>query len=121
MGGWSWFTAPAWSLQMGERLVRDVHPAEVSMPDGQVLTGVRVFVTSERLIVFSADAQRQIRQVLNTPLAQPCSVPASRNTLGAGALEARLADGGTAWINRGQGCGCSSPLKTLGPPVPWNA
>ena len=103
-----------------ELLRRDVHPAEVSMPDGTVHMGVRVFVTNRRLIAYRATPDRQIELVLNEYLQEPCTVPASRNTLGQGALEARLLDGGTAWINRGQGCGCGSPLLALGSPAPWH-
>lgn len=101
-----------------ERLVRDVHPAEIALPDGTVLTGVRVFVTNRRLIAYRATADRRIERVLDVALEQPCTVPASRGSL-IGRLEARLADGGTAWINRGQGCGCHSPLKALTGPVSW--
>lgn len=101
-----------------ERLVRDVHPAELALPDGTVLTGVRVFVTSHRLIAYRATADRQIEKAVELDLQQPCSVPASRGSL-IGRLEARLADGGTAWVNRGQGCGCHSPLKALAGPVSW--
>lgn len=106
------------AVAVGERLVRDVHPAELALPDGQVLTGARVFVTSERLLAYRATPDRRIERAVDLELAQPCSVPASRNTLH-GALEVRLADGGTAWINRGRGCGCSSPLKALAAPVSW--
>jgi hypothetical protein len=102
-----------------ELLRRDVHPAEVSLPDGQIITGVRVFVTSHRLVAFKVSESREIVKVLDLELEQPCTVPADRGTLGAGRLEVRLADGHTAWVNRGQGCGCGSPLKALGPPVPW--
>lgn len=101
---------------MTERLHRDVHPAEVTLED-RAMTGVRVFVTSERLLAYQAHAG-QIHQVLDEPLAQPASVPASRSTL-QGSLEVRLADGRTAWINRGAGCGCGSPLKALVAPVGW--
>ncbi|HET6866293.1 MAG TPA: hypothetical protein VFH80_10230 [Solirubrobacteraceae bacterium] len=103
-----------------ERLVRDVHPAEVALPDGRVLTNVRAFVTDRRLLVYWATPNRQIVRQLDAELEQPCSVPASRGTLSANArLEVRLADGSTAWVNRGRGCGCSSPLKALAAPVSW--
>lgn len=106
------------AMASGERLVRDVHPAEVSLPDGRVLTGLRVFVTNRRLFAYHATPDRRIERALLLDLAQPCSVPASRNTL-QGALEVRLADGTTAWVNRGRGCGCSSPLKALASPMSW--
>lgn len=99
----------------GEVLCRDVHPAEVSLPDGKVLTGVRVFATSHRLLAYQAD-DREIRCVLDVALEQSGSVEPSGNSL-IGALEIRTADG-TVWVNRGQGCGCGSPLKNLAAPVP---
>ncbi len=102
-----------------ELLRRDIHPAEISI-DGTAYTALRVFVTDRRLLAFGTDARNQIVQLLDLQLEQPCSVPASRGSL-VGCLEARLADGRTAWINRGHGCGCGSPLKALGPPAPWTA
>lgn len=106
-------------VALGEKLHRDVHPAEVAIA-GHLLTGVRVFVTSERLLAYRARADGSIERVLAERLEQPCSVPPSRASLPAnGRLEARLADGRTAWINRGQGCGCGSPLKALAAPVTW--
>ncbi len=102
-----------------ELMRRDVHPAEVALPDGRVLTGLRVFVTARRLLGYQAMHGGNIVNVLCLELAQPCSVPADRSTLMAGRLECRLADGATAWVNRGRGCGCHSPLKALAPPVGW--
>lgn len=100
-----------------ERLHRDLHPAECSLPDGRVLRDVRVFVTSSRLLAFQANAGK-IEPLLDLTLEQPCSVPRSRGSL-VGALEVRLADGGTVWVNRGSGCGCGSPLLALSAPVGW--
>lgn len=99
-----------------ELLVRDVHPAEILIGE-QLLTGVRVFVTSRRLIAYQA-RQGVIDKVLDSELEQPCSVARERGTL-VGRVEARLADGTVALINRGHGCGCGSPLKALAPPVGW--
>lgn len=101
-----------------ERLVRDVHPAELLMPDQTLLRDVRVFITSRRLVAFAARADGSIERAVDVELEQPCSVPASRASL-TGSLEARTADGQTVWVNRGRGCGCHSPLKALAPPVPW--
>lgn len=96
----------------GEVLRRDVHPAEVLCPDGSVLRKCRVFVTSRRLIAY---------QTVGEPLVdveiEPDSVPLDRQTLH-GSLEC-CTDHGTYWVNRGQGCGCGSPLKAMGPPAPW--
>lgn len=103
-----------------ELLRRDVHPADVVIGE-EALKGVRVFVTDRRLIAFRETSGRSIELALDVALEQPCSVPANRGTLGQGRLEARLRDGGTAWINQGRGCGCHSPLKALGLPAPWSA
>ena len=100
-----------------ERLVRDVHPAEISLPDGRVLKDVRVFITSHRMTAYHT-ADGRIERALEVELERPCTVPANRGTL-QGSLEVRLADGSTAWVNRGRGCGCHSPLKALGAPVSW--
>lgn len=113
---------------------RDVHPAEVLLPDGKVLLGLRVFVTSHRLIGFAHDPQMGFQRVVDLELVERFSVPADRGSLPANGrlecrvyLEAATARGeratGTAWVNRGAGCGCGSPLKALGLPdgVGWSA
>lgn len=105
-------------IDVDEVLVRDIHPAEVLLPDQTLLRDVRVFITSTRLVAYRAAGDGSIERVALLELAQPCSVPASRATL-QGSLEARLADGQTVWVNRGRGCGCRSPLKALAAPVPW--
>jgi hypothetical protein len=104
-----------------ELLRRDVHPADVLLPGETLLRDVRVFVTSRRLLVYGTTPEGGIERRATLALKEPCSVPASRATLGNGRLEVHLADGGTAWVNRGQGCGCGSPLKALAAPVPWSA
>lgn len=101
---------------MTETLHRDVHPAEIVLGD-RVLTGLRVFVTTQRLLAYQAVAGR-IEPILELEVSEPVSVPADRASL-RGRLEVRLADGRTAWVNRGQGCGCGSVLKALSPPVGW--
>jgi len=88
------------------------------LPSGMLTRDLRVFVTSHRLLAYRATDTGRIEQELELHLAQPCSVPRDRGTV-RGALEVRLADGSTAWVNRGQGCGCHSPLKHLVAPVGW--
>lgn len=102
---------------LGERLHRDCHPAEVSLPDGSVIRDARVFVTDSKLLAYQV-ADGRITQVLDVEVQQPCSVPRDRGTL-RGCLEVKLADGFTAWVNQGRGCGCGSPLKALAAPVGW--
>lgn len=101
----------------GEVLRRDVHPADVLMPDGQMLTGLRVFVTSHRLLGYRASPA--IEKVLDLPLVNPFCVPAQHGTLSHSERLEMQVDGGHAWVNRGTGCGCGSPLKALAPPVTW--
>jgi hypothetical protein len=107
----------------GETLRRDVHPGEILMPDGTMLTSLRVFVTTHRLVAYQVQ-DRTIKRVVNLKLIEPGSVPLDHQTLGRGRLECRvyqLADDdtidgvGTAWVNQGRGCGCGSPLKALSP------
>jgi hypothetical protein len=102
-----------------EVLARDVFPAEIALPDGQVVTGARAFVTSHRLIAYVVTGDRRIVRAVNLDLTVPGAVEASRNTLVAGQLECPVA-GGSAWVNRGRGCGCGSPLNALASPVPWS-
>ncbi|HEY4452401.1 MAG TPA: hypothetical protein VGN13_12500 [Solirubrobacteraceae bacterium] len=101
----------------GEVLCRDVHPADILMPDGSMLTGLRVFVTSHRLIGFRAGPE--IERVVDEPLANPGCVPACHDTLSSSERLEMQIEGGHAWVNRGTGCGCGSPLKALAPPVGW--
>lgn len=102
-----------------EVMARDVHPAEVLMPDGTMLTRCRVFVTSHRMLAFGVGEGRAIKVLAELELAEPYSVPADRSTLKAGRLEIRTSTGETAWVNRGRGCGCGSALNALGQPAPW--
>ena len=100
-----------------EVLARDIHPAEILLPDGSILRQCRAFVTSHRLLAFAMTPDRRIELVAELTLTEPKSVPASRNTL-QGRLEIVTPEG-TAWVNRGRGCGCGSALSALGTPVPW--
>lgn len=105
---------------VGEAMRRDVHPAEVVLPDGSVLTGdLRVFVTSHRLLAYRYDQQVGRAQLAaELILEQPNSVVADMGTLGSGTVQAETPDG-IAVVNRGAGCGCGSPLKAMGQPAPW--
>jgi hypothetical protein len=100
-----------------ELLRRDVHPAEVSTPDGSVFKRCRAFVTSERLIVWQ-EADRKVKVALDVALTEPSAVPPNRGSL-FGSLECET-EHGTYWVNAGRGCGCGQMvLKALGPPAPW--
>ena len=106
---------------LNEKMARDVFPAEVLMPDGTVITGARVFATSHRVLVYTVDDKRNINLEVELHLASPGAIPASRSDLAPnGRLEVRT-ENGTAWVNRGRGCGCGSVLKALGSPISWTA
>lgn len=103
-----------------ETLCRDVYPAEVLFPGDVLVTDVRVFVTTHRLLVFRVGADRRCEVAYDLPLTVPGAVPASMDTMRQGRLECPIADG-TAWVNLGRGCGCGSPLKALGSPIGWTS
>ena len=101
-----------------EVLHRDVHPAEVLMPDGSIIKTARIFASQYRVLVYvSEQPRRDIKLVAELVLANEGTIPASAEGL-AGRLEARTSDG-TAWINRARGCGCKTPeLAALEAPWP---
>ena len=99
-------------------MLRDVHPAEVVLSDGRVLTGVRAFLTTQRLIVWKLNASKECEKVIEMSV-KFTDVQASRSTLGAGERLEVFSDEATAIINRGRGCGCGSPLKALSTPIRW--
>lgn len=100
-------------------MVRDVHPAEVSLSDGRFMTGARAFLTTERLIVWRSDRNRQVYKALEVPVTFAETVVRTRNTLGAHERLEVFSNDVTVSINKGQGCGCHSPLKALPTPIPW--
>jgi hypothetical protein len=107
-----------------ELLRRDVHPAEVLMPSGALIREARVFVTTERVLVYRN--QGGIKLVQELYLAEPGCITAARGSLNGGRLEMTcrfdLSDGEQllpVYVNQGAGCGCGSPLKALAPPVGW--
>jgi hypothetical protein len=103
----------------GEVMVRDVFPAEVLLADGSLMTKVRVFITSHRLIVWRTDGAGRKGIALETKLAEPFSIPPSRSQLGnRERIEVPTLRQGII-VNRGKGCGCNAPLKALGTPVAW--
>ena len=102
-----------------EVMVRDVFPAEVLLADVSLMTKVRVFITSHRIIVWRTDPSRRRGIALEAKLAEPFSIPANRSNLKLSErIEVPTMLQGII-VNRGRGCGCESPLKALGPPVAW--
>ena len=100
-------------------LVRDYHPVDV-VSEGKVLaTGARAFVTTTTLLVYQADEFRNVVLTHTLRLADGSAPRADRGTLRHGNLDLTLDDGTVVWVNRGQGCGCHSPLKIMERPVSW--
>ncbi len=104
------------AISANELLRRDIHPAEVLMPSGELIREARVFVTTERVLAWKMREGR-VQQVLALELAGD-PPPASRQSLNGGQLELQCAEG-VLFVNQGAGCGCGSPLKALAPPLAW--
>lgn len=102
-----------------ERLLRDVHPVEVSV-DGRVLRAARVFVTTDRLVAYiegRAEMGRRRPQIALSA-ALTAERPEKRRDSLPGPLTIET-DAGPVTLSRGRGCGCGSSLKLLGPLAPW--
>jgi|ERR1039458_690119 hypothetical protein len=103
---------------MCELLRRDLFPAELLLADGRVLRECRVFVTTSRLLAWQVN-QSRVDVACDLDLAVAGSVGLKRDTTSLPLVVDTEA--GTVYVNRGRGCGCHSPLKALGAPVPWTA
>ena len=101
-------------------MVRDIYPAEVYETGKGVMTRVRAFVTTRRLIVWGLDRTGAMEKKLEVELAEPPGAFASKAVDAKDHIEVATLTRGFI-INRGRGCGCGSPLKALGVPVPWGA
>ena len=99
-------------------MARDIYPARVVMVDGRAERACRVFVTSQRVVVYRLSAGRIVR-LAEHELAEGSSVAPDRSSLMVGrSLEVETSDG-VLVVEREAGCGCGSPLKALGPPIEW--
>ena len=101
---------------MIETLARDIHPAEITLPDGRLFRECRVFITTTRLIAYQSN--NGLERILDLPLKTPGSVPMARHTLARENVPVELPDG-MAYVNRSRGCNCGSSLAALGRPAPW--
>jgi hypothetical protein len=102
-----------------ERLLRDVHPVEVTIGD-RVILAARVFVTDHRVVVYREGGAHDGRK--RPDIAFSAVVTGDAPIANRGSLTGPLAvqtDVGTVRINRGRGCGCHSVLKALGPVAKW--
>ncbi len=105
-----------------ETMARDIFPAEVLEAGGRLLTKVRVFITSHRMIVWGLDESGLPEKKIEVALAEPLGVFETRTVLGANEnIEVATLTKGYI-VNKGRGCGCGGPisqLKALAPPAPW--
>lgn len=101
----------------GEVLHRDVYPAEVLTPEGEIVRG-RCFITNRRVVVFGEAGRNAIEQIYETDL-EPGHIEPNQNTLITGRIEVPLPGDGRVWVNRGSGCGCGSILKIMSVPFGW--
>jgi hypothetical protein len=107
------------AVRPGEHLCREVFPANVLLPDGALWRTVACYITNERLVVFFTDSFGMIVPRLIADLLEPVT-PSMNSLMGSQRIEVKIA-GGTVWVNRDRGCGCGSPLKTMGSPWSWTA
>lgn len=91
----------------------DVHPAEVTLPDGTCHERVRVVLTDRRLRVW-AESSRQPTVVLDT--AHDGVQLESRYPL-IGRAMTWPTSAGDVVVTRMRGCGCRSALKAVQPPT----
>lgn len=105
-----------------ELLVRDVFPAEVLEVGGSLITKVRVFITTHRMIVWRTDENQVPGICLEVKLAEPGSVTQAKAKLGHNErIEVATLTRGYI-VNRGPGCGCTGAglkLKSLPRPAKW--
>lgn len=103
--------------QTDERLVRDLYPGEVLEVGGRMFTKCRVFITTDRLIVWKL-TKGVLDKVLDVAVAEPGSIAASRDAPEFAIEVATLTRG--YLVNKGHGCRCrGGQLLALSPPVPW--
>ena len=104
---------------MDEVLVRDIKGGEILCSDGTLMTKVRVFITSHRMIVWRVD-NKVPGIVLEVKLAEPFSVCAQQAKLGYNErIEVATLTKGYI-INQGK-CLCGSILLALPLPAPWKS
>jgi len=94
-------------------VVRNVFPAEVVLPDGSLKTQALVKVTRERVYVWHGERDLIVDEAHGLDADGLAELPPSY-AMRANALRIPL-DGGTLTVNKGKGCGCSSPLKSFRP------
>ena len=84
-----------------------------------MMTKVRVFITTHRMIVWRTDASKSPGICLEVKLAEQGSVCAQQAKLGYGEhIEVTTLNAGYI-VNQGRGCMCGSILKALPLPAPW--
>jgi hypothetical protein len=94
-------------------LLVDVHPAEVTLPDGSRHELVRVALTNRRLRVWS-EVGREHELVFDAAH-QGIALDTLHPLVGRRMLWAT--DAGEVAVTRMRGCGCGSSLRALRPPT----
>lgn len=98
------------------RLLRDHHPVDLTMQGEVIARAARIFVTTDRVLVWQMDEQRNPVLTHQLGLAQDHGIQPNRGSL-TGPLELTLDNGLVVYANRALGCGCGSSLKVLDRPV----
>lgn len=93
-------------------------PADVTLPDGRMLTNALAIATHARLYVWTrrAGAPREVALTYLAEHTEAASSLRAQAALPSAATRIEIGGDGSAVIRRGSGCGCSDPLKTF---VPW--
>lgn len=96
----------------GPVVVRDVFPAEVVLPTGDVARSARVVITRERVLVWVTPAAPILDRAYDAAASQVPALSAPRSR----PAHLDLGDGTFVHVNGQRGCGCSNPLKGW---TPW--
>jgi hypothetical protein len=93
-------------------------PADVTLPDGRLLTNVLAIATKTRLYVWTRGTGRGVEAVYVAEHTEAAASLRAQAALPSGATRIEIGGDGHAVIRRGSGCGCSDPLKTYQPWTP---
>ena len=94
----------------GEKLCRDVFPAEVLLPDGEFVRKVRAVLTTQRLIIY-----RWVGEIDEVEYDLVRSVPPNKSSLAVREKLEVVLESGPAFVNRAMGCRCG-PLGHMRSP-----
>ena len=110
--------ARAVSTVEDEVLCRDVFPAQAVLPGGRLIRNAHVFVTTNRIQVWTETAGGSVHVEHEAEITE--FVVPSRNTLSLNGTIPVETEDGTISVSRQQGCGCSQRhLKALAAAADW--